>query len=544
MTDSTQRRTDEEAITYALFRYGVIAEAVEAQRVAADGDAADSVTDAVRQAAARRHYLPGRGPITVTERTLWSWLARYRDLGIEGLTPKRRKDRGTRRALSDELLRRAIKLRTEQPGRTTKTLIDILRLEGRLDGVPSFHRSTLDRHLDRAGASRRRAKHLGARRTIKQKRDRFGDLWVGDYHHGPLVLAPDGRVVTAKIGAFLDHCTRYPVADRYYLSEQLATLRDTMLRAFLRWGAPRVVYVDRGSVYRSQELAWSLQKVGCRLVHSRAYYSQGRGLIEKWWQPVKQFEDEVRARDELLTIHQLNSLWEAYRQQRYCEDVHTELGCTPQQAVADVVPDPIDPEVARLLFRCRETRSVHKKDACVRVLARPFLCESFLRGRKVHVLYDPRDLSSVDIELDGQRVQTAFPQPINAPAEPHAEEAPERLPQSVDYLALLRADYDKKLLEHARPLAYADLALQPGFSEDDFVSVVTDLAGVAATGAAQRELKTFWKTFGPLPEDLVRIGVEHAVRLHGRGRHAAVYIHAVRTLVLAHWRGGSNKETP
>jgi hypothetical protein len=66
------------------------------------------------------------------------------------------------------------------------------------------------------------------------------------------------------------------------------------------------------------------------------------------------------------------------------------------------------------------------------------------------------------------------------------------------------------------------------------VQVVCELAGLKAQGAVRAELCAFWDSFGPLPESLVRIGTEHAVRLHTRGRHVRVYLHAIRTLVLAH----------
>jgi transposase InsO family protein len=131
--------------------------------------------------------------------------------------------------------------------------------------------------------------------------ENFGDFWVGDYHHGPLIRAPDDQVVIAKIGAFIDHATRYPVADRYYLGEDLDTLRDCLLRALLRWGAPKLVYVDRAKIYKSDQLEYSLHRVKTQLVHSRAYYSKGRGVIERWWQLLKDFESEVallpRSRD-------------------------------------------------------------------------------------------------------------------------------------------------------------------------------------------------------------------------------------------------------
>jgi transposase InsO family protein len=526
-----RRRDDEVAIQLALFRYAVIAPLVEI----APGDlATGEVTRLVREISKTTHYLPGKGPVRVGQRTVYAWLSAYRKAGIESLRPRFRADRGKPRVLADAVLTRAIELRKENPKRRTSTVIDILRREGTLTGPTIPHRATFDRHLARQGASRRQLRVLGEKRTIKMRFESFGDLWVGDYHHGPLVLGPDGTPTTAKLGAFIDHTTRYPVADRYYLAENTATLRDTLLRALLRWGRPKKVYVDRGSVYRAEQLQYSLDRVGVKLIHSRAYYSQGRGVIERWWQLIGQFEDEVRLRDELLTLHDLNGLWEAYRELRYCDAVHRELGKTPNQAIAAVSPQPIDPEVVRELFLVRADRSVHKKDGCVSVEGRRYLVESYLRGQKVQVRYEPNDPGSVLIFHEGNRIQRAFPQPLNATPEPHPE--PAQLCQSVDYLQLLRADFDQKLLEHARPLAYAQLDPDLAFGPEGFAELVGALAGLKLGRAEQTELRSFWDTYAPLPEALVRIGTEHAVRLHGRSRHVRVYLHAIRTLVLAHLR--------
>lgn len=532
MSDESRRRDDDRALQLALFRYGVIAPVVEREE-------GRGVVELVRQVAAREYHLPGTGPVRVGERTVYAWLAAWRAGGIEALRPRSRRDRGTLRALSDEVLARAVRLRQEQPRRTTTTLVDLLVREGTVPRPAPFHRATLDRHLRRRGASRRRLRALATTRKIKMHFPDFGALWVGDYHHGPLVATPAGGVATAKLGGFLDHATRYPVADRYYLDEQLPTLRDTMLRAFLAFGAPRVVYVDRAWVYRSDQLAYSLLRVGCRLVHSKPYYSEGRGLIERWWQVAGAFEDEVRIRSELLTLHELNVLWEAWREERHCQAVHGELGRTPAEAIAEVTRRPLEPALVRELFLVGEKRVVHKKDGCVSVLGRRYLCDSALRGERVQVRYDPMDLSRVLILVEGRKVQTAFPQPLGAP--PEREEQPERPPPSVDYLALVRRDYDRRLLEHAKPLAYAELHLDPGFDVERFVTVVAGLAGLALREPERRALCTFWQTFGPLPEDLVRIGVEHAVRMHGRARAVEVYLGAVRTLVLAHWRGGKER---
>ena len=532
------RRDDDRAHQLALFRYGVIAPLVELEQE--PEESRRPVVELVREIVAATFHLPGEGPIQVSERTVYAWLARFRGGGVDALRPKIRKDRGTRRVLEDGVLDRAERLRRENPRRFTKTILDILELEKTHEGKLDFHRATLDRHLVLRGASRRQLRVLGEKRTIKMQFESFGDLWVGDYHHGPVVLAPDGKHVTSKLGAFIDHSTRFPIADRYYLSEDLASLRDTLLRALLTWGKPKRVYVDRGAVYRSEQLAYSLQRIKTTLIHSRAYYSQGRGVIERWWQVADQFEAEVRQRETPPTIHELNSLWEAYRTRRYLHEPHSGLGKTPAEAVAGVTPRPLDPAVARELFLVSETRQVHKKDGCVPVLGVRFLCDSFLRDRRVTVRFDPNDLSSVLIYLDGKQLQRAFPQPINAKPEPHPE--PTRLPPSVDYLGLVREEFDRKLLEQARPLAYAELRADPTFDRESFVKVVSELAGLSLRAAERRDLEAFWDTWGGVPEELARIGTEHAVRLHGRGRHPQVYLHAVRTLVLAHWRNPEKKD--
>jgi len=315
------------------------------------------------------------------------------------------------------------------------------------------------------------------------------------------------------------------------MSEQIATLRDTLLRAFLTWGPAKVIYVDRGSVYRCEQLSYSLARLGNKLVHSRAYYSKGRGVIERWWQLTDAFLAEIATREQPYTLHQLNRLWEAFRQFRYCQKVHSELGISPNEAVASVEKKPLGVDVARELFMVRADRTVHKSDGCVSVEGHRFLCESFLRGQKVTVRYDPNDFSSVLVFHHSKRVQRAFPQPVGGVPEPHPEPT-DKPAQSVDYLALLREDFDKQLLEHARPAAYTDLSIEPDFDCQRFIQVVCELAGLKAK-TVRKELCSFWDTFGPLPEPLVRIGTEHAVRLHTRGRHVRIYLHAIRTLVLA-----------
>lgn len=530
-------RDDDHARAEALFRYGVIAPLLDEREDR-------SLRARMAVLASERHPHPCRGEIRITTRTLWTWLGRFRRGGLDALRPRHRKDHGSLRAVPRAVLDRAEVLRRKVPKRWTSTVIDILVREGTVTSGQRPHRATIDRHLRRRGASRRQLLVLGAKPTIKMQFDAFGDLWVGDYHHGPKVLAPDGRLTTAKLGAFLDHTTRYPVADRWYLAEDLGSLRDTMLRAVLVWGPPRLAYTDRGAVYRAEQLAYSLAALGARLVHSRAYYSQGRGLIERWWQLADAFQVEIDDRDEPVTLHELNRLWEAFRTFRYLEEPHSELGMSPAQAIAAVTPRPIDPAVARELFLVRADRIVNKKDATVSVEGRRFLCDGTLRGRKVTVRYDPRELSSVLVFVDGVRTQRAHPQPIGKPDAPATPPPPPPSGPKTDYLGMVRADYDRRLVESVRPVAYADLgAVDPGFDESRFFTVVADLTAARIRDAEADEVRAFWNTFGPLPERLARTALDHAVRLRGTGRHVRVYLAILRTFILSRMQSPTPEES-
>lgn len=241
-------REDEAAIHLAMFRYGVIA-------LIADRADRSETAEVVADIVARPHYRPGFGEIRVSERIVWVWLRAWRQDRLRGLLPRLRSDRGVARVIDKVALARAVALQEDNEQRATRLILDVLRIEGALDGKVTPHRATLDRHFKRLGMSRRQRRILGGKRTTKLKFGAFGDLWVGDYHHGPLVRAPDGSVVTAKLGAFIDHATRYRVASRFYITETMPTLRDTLFRALLVWGACKVIYVDNGKVYKSDQLA-------------------------------------------------------------------------------------------------------------------------------------------------------------------------------------------------------------------------------------------------------------------------------------------------
>lgn len=218
-------------------------------------------TALLRLAASKEVSWPdGRG-VHVTVRTLQRWLARFTRGGLAALARKPRKDKGRVRAISEAALARVIPLRKEEPARSTPTLIDIVE---RADEIAkgALCRSTLDRHLDRRGASRRMMHVLGAKRHVELAFPRPLDFVVGDFHQGPYYRDVHGEIRRAVLGAFIDHCSRYVPESRYGTAEDQMHVRRALRALCTTVGPPHKVYVDGGPGYQGARFELGCSQLG------------------------------------------------------------------------------------------------------------------------------------------------------------------------------------------------------------------------------------------------------------------------------------------
>ncbi len=484
--------------------------------------------------ASKPAVLPDGSERRFSERTLWSWWSVYRKHGLAGLLPAERSDNGLPREITPELLAQAIEKRKEVPSRSTSTIIDILEREGTV-AEGRLHRSTLDRHLERAGYSRRRLRTLGDKRYIRMLFEQPNQLWVGDYHEAPILFVPrTARFRTVHLCAFIDHYSKYVPHAQWYENEQLATLEDTFKKSVLKRGCPDKVYVDWGSVYRSADFAFALAVFNIRLCHSKAYRSEGRGVIERFNRTVAdQFEPEVRAA-RIAELDRINLLYEGWLEERYHREVHDSTGQAPLDRVAEggFTPRWADPVLVADTFRMRVRRKVHPKTSTVEIDGIHFLVETFLRGRWVRVYYDPHCLEDVLVFLGRERVQRAFRAQPNERPQPEPER-PTAAPPRFDYLAALRADYDRRIVQQARHLSLSDWTPSPAFALGEFLQLCARMLGKDLSPYEREDLTVAFQTVGPFSEATCRLALEHALKLRGRGLHVSVYSHYLRTFHLA-----------
>lgn len=512
----------------AAFRYRLIADALELS-----GEEAVSVV--LAGIAATTHSDPWGRPFQCKVRTLWRYLRAYRGGGLLSLRPHPRKDRGEVRALAVDVLTRAVALRQKVRSRSTSTLIDILVREGKIR-PGQVARSTLDRHLRRLGCTRRLLRSLGQQVFRRIKTSAVFELVVCDFHHGPYVRATAGaeEIRRGLLCAFIDHYSRCVCEGRYYLHEDFAALRFGFRRLLLAHGRPVKLYVDNGASYQASRFHAACDALDINLVHSRPYRAEGRGVIERFNRTLKeQFEAEVREREEPLTLDELNGFFEAWLSERYHRDIHSEIGEAPAIRFASARDLRAAPEAELLeeLLRLRERRSVHKKWSTVEVDGRRYVVDPTLRGRRVDVLHDPFAPEYVLVVFDGRVIQRAFVQePGQTPPQPQAPPTPAG--PATDYLALMRADFEKR--------AQAELSalrLRPGRTSaelplPELVCLLEACRGSLLNPDERARTSALWRKLRPLDPTLVRSALATAQRRLGLRLHLDVYLEHLQAHVV------------
>jgi putative transposase len=518
---------EDHALLVASFRYRIIAEAAEAQ--------GEGVTAAVKEAAAAVWTTPWGAHGHFSQRQIWRWVAAYAKGGLSALRPKRRVDAGTLRAVPPAVMEAAASLRRENPNRPTKTIIDVL-VRQKVVTRGELKRSTVDRRLATLGLSRRALRTLGRKVFKKIETHAPLELVIADFHHGPYVREPgEERARRALLLVFIDHFSRYVLEGRYYLHEDFAALRFGFRRVLLVYGVFGKLYVDNGPSFHAGRFhaACKNKEIDIWLVHSKAYESECRGAVERFNRTVKeQFEDEVRQREELCTLDELNTYFEAWLAERYHRDIHSETGETPFDRWRDNVMLRQAPNLERLdeLLRLRKRAKVHPKWSTVECQGVRYLADPGLRGRKVHVLYDAMDKSYILIELDSRVVQRAEPQrPGHSPAQPEPPPVPK---EKTDYLQLLRDGYQQRVKSELAALDLRPAAHKKELCFVDFAALMQTCRATDLADFETAQLQTSFRKLRPIEPEMARQAIDVMRRRLGLGLHISIYLDALQTTLV------------
>jgi putative transposase len=421
----------------ALFRYSLIREAADPSISGRERGRL------VRALAAQDHVGPDGERVRVARNTLDRWLRRYREGGFEALYPEPRL--GVPRTAA-EVLELAVALRQEVPERTAAQIAAIIA-EAR---GWSPHERTIQRHFAR----------LDLRRGDPRPRRVYGrfeaadpnDLWVGDALHGPQV----GRA-KAYLFAFLDDCSRVATGYRWGFAEDTLRLEAALHQGLAARGVPSKLYVDNGSPFVSRQLLRTCACLRIAIVHSPPGEPAGRGKVERFFRTVRdQVLVEIEARG-VESLAELNRLFTAWVEGVYHARPHSETGQPPLERFLRNGPPVLPtPEVLREAFLWSERRQV-TKTATVSLFGNRYEVDPALVGHHVELIFNPFDLTTVEVRYQGRPMGVALPQRIGRHVHPQARpDEPAGPPPAtgIDYLGLVAARYEDAT---RRRIAYSAL---------------------------------------------------------------------------------------
>ena len=435
-----ERARAERARAIGLFRYALVREAADARL------STKQRGRLVRALAGAEHAGPFGTPVRVSRATIDRWIRAWRAGGFDALVPTVRRVEPRTPA---EVLDLAVALKRENPQRTAGQIARILRAQS---GWSPSER-TLQRHFVRLELNTR-PDGSAPRAFGRFEADAPNQLWTGDALHGTVV---GGR--KAILFAFIDDHSRALVGHRWGHAEDTVRLAAALRAALAARGVPDRIYVDNGSAFVDAQLLRACASLGIRLVHSRPGQPAGRGKIERMFRTVReQFLVELAAPgQQVADLVELNRLFTAWVETVYHRRPHSETGQPPlQRWLAAGPPSLPTPEQLHEAFLWSAHRTVTKTATCS-LHGNIYQVDAALVGRKVELVFDPFDLTRIEVRYQGRSMGQAVPHRIgrhvHAKARPDATPPP-AAPTGIDYLRLVEARHTAELADRLR---YADL---------------------------------------------------------------------------------------
>jgi putative transposase len=205
---------------------------------------------------------------------------------------------------------------------------------------------------------------------------------------------------------------------------------------------------DNGSAFVDAALKRAAAKLGIKITHSTPGRPQGRGKIERFFATVRgQFLVETD-HDQLPDLETLNRLFTAWLEREYHRRPHTETGQPPLRRWLTGAPfgQPTPAQLAEA-FKWSQRRQV-SATAVVKLFGNRYEVDPALAGRAVELVFDPFDLTVIEVRFHDKPMGLAIPHVIGRHSHPKAKpEQPETDPPrtGIDYLRLLADQHETAL---------------------------------------------------------------------------------------------------
>lgn len=329
-------KPNDRAEAIALFRSEIIG--AVARRELKHGE----LTQALDELSKQRFVHPfAQSSRSYSAGTLERWVNAFKRGGLKALRPRRRKDKGRARELTEPQRQLLLDIRREYPDTPATVVLRTLVADGRLDkgqvSLTTLRRLYREHGLDAASQG---GNPTGRRKIrLRWQAERPGALWHADVCHGAAILA-EGKSKPVRIHALLDDASRYCLAIEAMHQEREVDMLAVFVRAVRRHGPPDAFYLDNGSTYRGQTLSLACARMGCALIHAKPYDAPARGKMERFWRTLR--TGVLDHLGSVTSLHDINARLLAFVDEHYHRAPHAGLlGQTPESVYSDA-PRPVD----------------------------------------------------------------------------------------------------------------------------------------------------------------------------------------------------------
>ena len=254
----------------ALFRFAVVSEVLVAELRGLGR------SEAVERTASRVHRGPDGMPRTVGVRTLYTWLAAYRERGLAGLENRPRSRAQTDGVLEPALVAFLVAEKEKDLRASVPELLRRAATVGLLRVATEVDRTTAWRALKRRGiATRRQPKVRDQRRFAKRHRLQLVLCDGKRFRAGPARLR---RVALF----FIDDATRHVPLVKVGTTETAELFLGAFHELLQRVGRIGGLYVDRGSGFIAHDTRAVLAGLDIPHILGEARYPEGHGKIERF----------------------------------------------------------------------------------------------------------------------------------------------------------------------------------------------------------------------------------------------------------------------
>jgi transposase InsO family protein len=461
----------------------------------------------------------------ISERTLRSWLNRYRKGQVGELENRRSRTRGQMKALDKNVLEAAKELRERMRTRSIQDILMHLKFTSNID-VSKISASTLNRHLNRIGAVKgKNYSEIGIFQHFQK--EHINQVWQSDCTDGLYLPDPSGLKEERQTTLItcIDDASRFCVHGQFYWSEQLVDLLDCFKTALTARGRPVGLYTDNGSIYKAKDLKSICVDLGIGLKHSEVQHPEGKGKQERHYLTIQMRFYKEAKKAGIATIQELNEFFWAWLDECYHKVKHNTLKMTPlerwQQEEASI--ERLSIERIEQCMQLRARRTVDSKTALIRLEGKRYQASRELGGKRVQVRWPFDDDSAVNIWQSGAFVERAllFVPSADVDYAKRPQRKREEEPKVLDCSKKLRLSLVAKYRGENPP---EDTSRYGVLTEREFKYVIEQCLQRSLSEVDASLLSQYYKLLCPFDAEFVQQCLSKAIASKGARKHLSFYL--------------------